>query len=774
MNARPFPRIGKQQLGWAIFWALVLTLVFSAVVGMNESIRDFSLGWMTAFGAIALYTGWALCGRQSYKLPWLIGGITSGFLILVLVNSGGYQHLLGAYHEGLKSIRLSLPYQIQPQNLQAILVFLYRLIDDIARFCTQSISWTQSLFQGRTSFNPTIIKTFWGTLLWVSSLLTGWLLRQRKHALIASLPILALLAGILGYTRQSTTGLITALFAILLLSILFKHLNLELKWQKNRVDYSEEIRFDVLSLGIPTIIIIMVIASVLPNIPYESIRKTLNQNLFSRDTDQGQIDDSLGLRITPQVQAAIQNTGVLPRALLIGTGPKLSENLVMQVDTGDVFLPKEVDRDQVIPKYYWFGRSYDIYTGKGWLTSEITHEQTAEGTTIVPADLTISRLLTLKIKKTSSSPSTLYSTGIPQSVDQPLALAWREATGEYYAAQIDALEYQVESPVLEIPAASLQQVNQQAPDIILEHYLQLNEETPQRVFDLAASITQNALRPYDKAKAIETYLRQYEYTLDTPIPPVNRDLVDFFLFDLQRGYCDYFASTMVILARAVDLPARLAVGYSTGSYDHQRQLFVVTEANAHAWPEVYIAPYGWIPFEPTASEQTFTWDENSDQPGIPGDEAFMEIPEVSRQPYWPDLLILLGTIIAFSMIFFFYGIIFQLKEKNAPTAQQISSIHQKTKKLLKRLFFSSSMVKTPLEFQNEIINWLKQHEVSHFESGLIEKINRNLCSITNFYHQGLYTSQPLSKAQVKSARRDFTNLVSQAQVLSLVFSIKGR
>jgi hypothetical protein len=94
-------------------------------------------------------------------------------------------------------------------------------------------------------------------------------------------------------------------------------------------------------------------------------------------------------------------------------------------------------------------------------------------------------------------------------------------------------------------------------------------------------------------------------------------VVDYFLFDLQKGYCDYYATAMVVLARAAGLPARLAVGYAAGSYDSYQAYYVVTEADAHAWVEVYFPGYEWVEFEPTgglppierSAEAAFEWPE---------------------------------------------------------------------------------------------------------------------------------------------------------------------
>lgn len=773
MKSRPFPLLGKFRFGWLLFWLSVISLVFSLIIGMNESIRNFPFPGMAALGLFAVFWGWIIGGGQRKLTLSLVCSLIFGLILLVLINSSGYRSLIQALLEGFRSSRLVLPYLPGDENIQASILYLHRLIGHLAYFYDQLNAWALSLVHKRGSYDPMITQTLWGTLVWNSSLLTGWLLRRRKHAIISGLPILVLLTGILGYTRQNTAGLVTALSSLLVMTILCEHLRFENKWQINQIDFSEEIRFDIASLGIPIVILIMVIAGVLPNIPLEKIREFYNQNFFPQSEEQTQIDKLLGLEKTLRVLPPNGSSGNLPLAFMIGAGPELSEKLVMEIDTGEFFFPVEVDPGASLPKYYWFGRSYDIYTGNGWATSEISLDDITKDEAIVPADLAASRILQQEIRKSEEAPPTLYSAGIPESVDQRLTVGWRKATGEYYSAQLETLEYKVSAPVLEISDDLLQQANQPAPDFIIENYLQLSAETPTRVLELAASITEDALTPYEKAKAIETYLRQYEYTLDIPSPPQDQDIVDYFLFDLQQGYCDYFASAMVVLARAVDLPARLAVGYATGEYDYGRHLFVVTEENAHAWPEVYISPYGWIPFEPTASLSTFGWSVYPDVARESGDEILTDTAEDKAQPIWLDLFVLIGIIILFTVTFFLRNKIFKRKEKHISTGQQIEKIYQRMKKNLKRLLISPQSSKTPLEFQIALINWLNQHMTSRIDGWLIERIIQNLSNLTGLYQQGIYTPRPLSEIQIKSAKQNLANLLTHTWILNLVFFLKA-
>jgi hypothetical protein len=76
--------------------------------------------------------------------------------------------------------------------------------------------------------------------------------------------------------------------------------------------------------------------------------------------------------------------------------------------------------------------------------------------------------------------------------------------------------------------------------------------------------------------------------------------VDHFLFELQEGYCDYYASAMVVMARAVGVPARFATGYAQGTFDYDAGRWMVTEKDGHSWVEIYFEGIGWVEFEPTA------------------------------------------------------------------------------------------------------------------------------------------------------------------------------
>ena len=163
--------------------------------------------------------------------------------------------------------------------------------------------------------------------------------------------------------------------------------------------------------------------------------------------------------------------------------------------------------------------------------------------------------------------------------------------------------YQVTSAVSLATPLDLRLADSEYPAWVLERYTQLPPKLPQRVQDLAFEIAGGETTSYDKAKALEEYLKgNFGYNLRVDPPPFDADGVDHFLFSLGDGYSEYFASTLTVMLRSVGVPARLAVGYTTGDQVGERELYSVTDSHSHAWVEVYFPGFGWIPFEPTPGE----------------------------------------------------------------------------------------------------------------------------------------------------------------------------
>ncbi|MCS7187156.1 MAG: transglutaminase-like domain-containing protein [Armatimonadetes bacterium] len=123
-----------------------------------------------------------------------------------------------------------------------------------------------------------------------------------------------------------------------------------------------------------------------------------------------------------------------------------------------------------------------------------------------------------------------------------------------------------------------------------------------RIRELAEQVTRGAETPYEKAKALETFLRtQYRYS-DSPPYLVGRnvDVVTFFLFEAKEGACDWFASALALMCRAVGIPTRVVTGFYSDEVDTDGSL-IIRANDAHAWVEAFIDGHGWVTLDATPS-----------------------------------------------------------------------------------------------------------------------------------------------------------------------------
>src|SRR5262249_10879019 len=132
------------------------------------------------------------------------------------------------------------------------------------------------------------------------------------------------------------------------------------------------------------------------------------------------------------------------------------------------------------------------------------------------------------------------------------------------------MSYTTTSWVSVADATSLRRAGIEYPAWVMEQNLQLPPTVTDRTRQLAQELTRGRTNNYARALAIQDYLRTLNYSEDIPAPPLGRDVVDYFLFDTRTGYCDYFASSMVVMLRTLGVPARMAAGYATGDYIQER------------------------------------------------------------------------------------------------------------------------------------------------------------------------------------------------------------
>lgn len=269
-------------------------------------------------------------------------------------------------------------------------------------------------------------------------------------------------------------------------------------------------------------------------------------------------------------------------------------------------------------KHYWRGESRSIYTGSEWKDGGETISKIQSGT-----DFHFQPLIQ-NMKMTEGEFRTKVEFPVPQyhvlfyggQLKKVIATKPEKAvlkiTGNHdiealFPSQdnqyISSYEVLIDIPVINEELLK-KSTNQYPRDI--QGNLQLPLNLPARVQNLAHELTKEKKDPYSKVLAIQDYLKYkggfvYEKE-DVPYLEKGQDFVDQFLFESKKGYCDHFSSSMVVLLRSIGIPARYVKGFSTGDMIKQGDnLYEVTvkNKNAHSWPEVYFAGYGWVPFEPT-------------------------------------------------------------------------------------------------------------------------------------------------------------------------------
>jgi protein-glutamine gamma-glutamyltransferase len=188
----------------------------------------------------------------------------------------------------------------------------------------------------------------------------------------------------------------------------------------------------------------------------------------------------------------------------------------------------------------------------------------------------------------------------PQSLQGNYRLVAADGGGAVFDLDPDhpVSRYEATSDLAQPVPGKLRAAGGPYPLDVLLNYLKVPPLDP-RIQRLAEQVTDSADNNYDKALAIETYLRtHFGYTLQLP-RSVPRDPLANFLFERKQGHCEYFASSMAVMLRALRIPSRVVNGFSGGEFNDVTSQYLVRASNAHSWVEAYFPGYGWVSFDPT-------------------------------------------------------------------------------------------------------------------------------------------------------------------------------
>ena len=216
----------------------------------------------------------------------------------------------------------------------------------------------------------------------------------------------------------------------------------------------------------------------------------------------------------------------------------------------------------------------------------------------------------LSIDLTNSAERNLPLPTFPRSVDVPQNWQYSPSRDEVTTAKGSSkgLQYSVVTALDYFTEDSLKESQAEidaGTDPVSASYTEIPTSVDiGRITNLARDITEDAGTQFDEAVALQNYLRDSDnFTYDTSVEPVRSgDAVSQFL-DSRHGYCVHFATTMVMLARSLGIPARLGLGYLGGQLSDD-DVWQVLGGDAHTWPELYFPGQGWVRFEPTPAVQT--------------------------------------------------------------------------------------------------------------------------------------------------------------------------
>ncbi len=505
---------------------------------------------------------------------------------------------------------------------------------------SRAYAWVSAILSGGGTFDPVATALVWGFVVWLCAIWAGWKVSHKRQTVVGLLPTGFLLSFLLAYTYMASGILLPFLGVLLVLIALTGHQERESRWTIADIDFSRDLWSELAMVAVSVSLALVLASAVLPTFSYRKLADWIDQLTASEEETPSQSEEiakSLGVEQRPAPQPArpiqlLQRSTDLPRRHLIGSGPELSRLVAFVVSTGEI-PPLSYEpymdygmMDITIPRHYWRSLTYDRYFGQGWSTSAMELAEYKAGELLIEAEAPNTRVLRQEVRIIGELGNVVYVDGQLISLDQDFEVAWRPPD-ELFAATTKERIYRADSRLPVYTVEALRADSADYPEWILERYLQLPDSTPERVRALARDLTATQPTPYDRATALENYLRQFPYTLDVPKPPARADIADYFLFDLQKGYCDYYATAMVVLARAAGLPARMVVGYANGRYDMSSARYIVTEADAHAWVEVYFPTFGWIEFEPTGGIAPITRPRENDDT--------LTLPEINRQPLTP-------------------------------------------------------------------------------------------------------------------------------------------
>ncbi|WP_458206864.1 transglutaminase TgpA family protein [Haladaptatus sp. NG-SE-30] len=246
---------------------------------------------------------------------------------------------------------------------------------------------------------------------------------------------------------------------------------------------------------------------------------------------------------------------------------------------------------------YWRVAAYDRYTGTNWMRTEGSRPYTVQSPP-VGSSYEVRQTFRVKADRVNAMPAAWKPIRAIGKAKNNV----RIGSGGSFSPKNVMVDGQTYSVVSRVPVKSpnrLRNAGTDYPSSVEHRYTQLPASTSKRLKQKTNQITARADNPYEKALYIERWLEENKrYSLEVEKP--QGDVAEKFVFQMEEGYCVYYATSMVTMLRTQGIPARFVTGYTSGQrVDEDR--WVVRGLDSHAWVEVYFPNAGWVRFDPTPS-----------------------------------------------------------------------------------------------------------------------------------------------------------------------------
>jgi len=497
--------------------------------------------------------------------------------------------------------------------------------------------WYAALLGGTASGDNWVFVIQLCVIGWWIAFFAVWTLFRHQHSWQAMLPAgIGILVNAY-YAPQDVRGYVVAfLIAVLLLAVRVELARNEARWQMAHIRYAPDLYLDFLKNGLIFAVIVVIAAWMLPAVNTNGTK--LDDIIQPLHQPWQQIQQGWQRMFTSLKYKSGTYVSTYGKTLRLGGPVSLTDRQVFEASTP--------------MRAYWRGATYDTYTGSQWLNTDQQVVQIDQGKRFAEPIFQMTGAITATIHTLQAGQDVLFGPPSPIGASLPVNADVTPLGGSGTDRQVlvsmlrsrvtlrkDSV-YTVASAVSLAPPSSLRTDNTSYPDWVKQRFLQVPDELPARVRQLAQRIAGTQKNEFDKASAIEAYLRQFPYNTQIAAPPAGTDGVDYFLFDVKQGYCDYYASAMVMMLRSIGIPARFMAGYAPGDFNSQTSAYLVLEQNAHAWVEVFFPSYGWVQFEPTASQPVLLRPAQAPQQAVPPvggatdpNQDLQDILQQKRQPH---------------------------------------------------------------------------------------------------------------------------------------------